>query len=418
MVLFRARFRLHWLASALVALPCALAAQEVAPGDTIHLRLLDRLGSGHRAPTVVRAAVIAPVASDGHVAIPPGSIVTGHVTGAGVERDGGKRHWIALELDDIAIPMGDAANDTLRTKLSMRVAAVDDSRESIDSRGRIVGSSIPSVVRSKRDWAILVLGVFHPVSALVLAATLEGERAERHRAVALDAGTELTVVTASDAMLGRWPEWSEPPQIAANGNADSIVASAPLETSPRAGGAPGDVIALALVGSPDQVSAAFAAAGWTRAVPMTVRGDFVTFLESAKGKGYLAQPMSELDVNGRKPDREYEKVADTFAKRHHLRMWRWPGGIARNDGTQLWLVAATHDTGVMFLTKRHKFTHRVDPRIDEERDKIVNDLVAAHAVAAMSYVRRAAPAGGVTVNGGRSPAVTDWRMAVLVLGAP
>jgi hypothetical protein len=69
----------------------------------------------------------------------------------------------------------------------------------------------------------------------------------------------------------------------------------------------------------------------------------------------------------------------------------------------------------MFSTQRRSFTHRVDPRIDDERDKIVSDLVAANVVAAMSYVPRAAPAGGATVNGARTPAVTDWRMAVVVL---
>jgi hypothetical protein len=95
-------------------------------------------------------------------------------------------------------------------------------------------------------------------------------------------------------------------------------------------------------------------------------------------------------------------------------MWRWPSGASARDST-LWLVAATHDVGVMFLSRERTFTHRVDPRIDEERDKVVSDLVAAGAVRAMSYVARPAPAGGATVNDGRSPAVTDWRMAVLVL---
>lgn len=384
-------------------------------GDTLHLRLLDRLGTDHRAPKTIRALVIAPVETDGRVVAPPGSLVTGYVTGAGMEHNRGKRHWIGLQLDSVSIPVGDSTTDSLHAGIALRIAAVDDARESIDPIGRLAGPPIPSIVRSKKDWAILVLGVFHPVGALVLAATLEGENRERHRKVALNAGTELTAFVTAGTTLARWPRWTPPPPITAGVNPDSIAALSPLHATLRTGGPPGDVISLALIGSAAQVDSAFAAAGYTRAVPMSLRSDFVTFVKAAAGKGYEAQPMSELALDRRAPDREYEKVADTFAKRHHLRMWRWPAGTSTTGDSTLWLVAATHDVGVMFLTKQHTFTHRVDPNIDDERDKVVSDLVAANAVAAMSYARREAPAAGATVNGGRAPAVTDWRMAVVAL---
>lgn len=407
------------MCAAIVALPCALAAQQVAPGDTLHIRLLDRLASGHHASPHVRALVIAPLASaardGGRVTIPPGSILSGSVTGAGKERFGGKRHWIALQLDSIAIPIDDAASDTIRAAISVRIASVDDTREDVDSAGRIVGPPIPSMVRSKRDWAVLILGVFHPVGAIILAATLEGEMAERHRAVSLNSGTELTAVITSGARLSAWSRWMPPPPIAGGVNPDSLALAAPLRTLLREGGAPSDVVTLALIGSAAQVSAAFAAADWTRAVPLTLRSDFVTFVKAAKGKGYAAQPVSQLVLDGRPPDVVYEKVADTFAKRHHLRMWRWPSADAADDSSTVWLVAATHDIGVMFSMQRRSFTHRVDSRIDDERDKVVSDLVAANAVAALTYAPRTAPATGATVNGAKVPAVTDWRMAVLVL---
>ena len=412
------RFRYQLFVAALAAVPGLLAAQEVVPGDTLHIRLLDRIARDRHAPAEVRALVIAPVARDGaRVVVPPGSVVTGRVTGAGTERFDGKRHWLALELDSVAIPIGDETNDTIHANISLRLVTVDDAREIIDSAGRIVGPSIPSVIRSKRDWAVVLLGVFHPIGALVLAATLEGEIAERHRSVALDAGTELTAVITRGTTLHRWTQWMPPPPIASGINPDSLAASAPLRTLLHEGGAPSDVIAIAVIGSSAQVSAAFAAAGWTRAVPLTLRSDFVTFVQAAKGKGYDAQPVSKLVLDGRAPDRVYEKVADTFLKRHHFRMWRWPSVATSDDSTTVWLIAASHDTGVMFSAQRRSFTHRVDPNIDEERDKVVSDLVAANAVAAMSYVTRAAPANGATVNGRRIPAVTDWRMAVVMLKA-
>jgi hypothetical protein len=412
-------FRLLLAAAALIAPSRMLSAQQIAPGDTLHVRLLTRLASGHHAPSHVRALVIAPLVSaasdSGRVVIPPGSLITGRVTGAGIEHFGGRRHWIALRLDSIAVPIGDSASDTLRASISLRIAIVDDSREDIDSVGRIVGPPIPSIVRSKRDWAVLILGVFHPMGAMILAATLEGEIAERHRAISLDRGTELTAVVASGSTLSAWSQWAPPPPLASALYVDSLARTAPMRTLLKDGGAPSDVVTLAMIGSSAQVAAAFAAAGWTRAVPLTLRSDFVTFVKAAKGKGYAAQPVSQLVLEGRKPDIVYEKVADTFVKRHHLRMWRWPSIDARDDSATVWLVAATHDIGVMFSTQRRTFTHRVDSRIDDERDKVVSDLVAANAVAALSYAQRNAPESGATVNGAKVPAVTDWRMAVLVL---
>lgn len=398
--------------------PCALAAQSIAAGDTVHLRLLDRLGADRRASAEVRALVIAPVEDGGRVVLPPGSVVTGLVTGAGMERDGGRRHWIELRPDRAAIPLDDPTGDSIHVDLALRLVAVDDARESIDSNGRVAGPPIPSLLRLKRDWAIFALGVFHPVGAVILAATLEGERKARHAAISLGAGTELTAVSASETALDVWPRWTAPPAIADDAvNPDSIAARSPSRTHFRAGGAPGDVVSLALVGSRAQVSAAFAAAGWTPAAPTSVKSDFVTIAKAVKGRGYGAQPMSELMLEGRPPDLEYEKVADSFAKRHHLRMWRALDAAGRPDST-LWLVAATHDVGLMYLSRQRTITHRVDPRIDEERDKIVSDLVAAKAVREMSWESRTAPPEGATVNGGRTPVVSDWRMAVLELGAP
>ena len=116
---------------------------------------------------------------------------------------------------------------------------------------------------------------------------------------------------------------------------------------------------------------------------------------------------STLVLGGRAPDEVYEKVADSFVKRHHFRVWRWPAGAARDDSSALWLIAATHDVGLTFSKQREAFTHTIDPHVDLERDKVVRDLVATNRVAAMTYVPRTAPVGG--------PMVTDWKLAVLVL---
>jgi hypothetical protein len=413
------RRRLLLSVAALIVAPTLLQAQQLVPGDTIHVRLLERVRNHHRAVADVRALVIAPIAaSDGRIVVPPGSLVSGHVTGGGMEHFDGKRHWLSLQLDSVAVPLEGPSGETIRSGISMRIVGIDNSRETIDSAGRIVGPPIPSIIRSKRDWAVVVLGVFHPIGALALAATLEGGRAERHRAVVLDAGTEMTAVITRGTTLARWCAWRPPPPITSGARPETIAGSSPLHAELREGHVPSDIVSIAVIGSADEVRNAFNAAGWTRAAPMSLKSNLVTFARAAKGEGYRAQPVSELVLGGRPPDDVYEKVGDTFLKRHHFRVWRWPVDGSRNDSTALWLVAATHDTGLMFSKQRHSFTHVVDPRIDLERDKIVGDLVAANHVAATSYVSRAAPQDGATVNGGRAAVITDWRMAVVVLKAP
>jgi hypothetical protein len=77
--------------------------------------------------------------------------------------------------------------------------------------------------------------------------------------------------------------------------------------------------------------------------------------------------------------------------------------------------AATHDVGIAFVRRRHAFTHRIDPLIDAEREKVVNDLCLTGEVAAIDLVERPHPA-----EAGRKAAgdaiETDGRMALVVLG--
>ena len=393
--------------AALLAAPAALPAQQLNAGDTLHIRLLERIHSHHRARPAVRALVIAPVSgADGRILLPPGTILSGHFAGSGTEHFEGKRHWLALQLDSAAVPMYDVASDTAHVAISMRVVGVDDARETVDSAGRIIGPAIPSVIHSKGDLAVVALGILHPVSAIALAVTLEGEMKERHRALTLDAGTELSAVLTTSVTLPRRSEWAPPPSITSGANPDSIARSVPLRATLRARNAPSDIVGIAVIGTAEQLREACAAAGFTRAARTTLGSELKTFVRAAKGEGYGAQPVSELVLGGRAPDEVYEKVADSFVKRHHFRVWRWPARAA-NDSTGLWLIAATHDVGLTFSKQRDAFTHTVDPHVDLERDKVVSDLVATNRVAAMSYVPRAGLAGG--------PMVTDWKLAVLVL---
>src|SRR5256885_7606106 len=88
----------RWLVSfcsAMIVAPAMLSAQQATAGDTLHIRLLDRIRSHHRARPSVHAVVIAPLSgADGRTVLPPGTLLSGRVTGGGMERYNGKRHWL------------------------------------------------------------------------------------------------------------------------------------------------------------------------------------------------------------------------------------------------------------------------------------------------------------------------------------
>src|SRR5207253_5703095 len=92
----------------------------------------------------------------------------------------------------------------------------------------------------------------------------------------------------------------------------------------------------------------------------------------AEMRGYNEAPVSILLLDGRPPDLVFQKQHNTFAARHHLRIWRRPDTF---QGKPVWVCAATHDTAIDFSPENRTFTHKIDPEIDKERAKVVNDLL-------------------------------------------
>jgi hypothetical protein len=128
-------------------------------------------------------------------------------------------------------------------------------------------------------------------------------------------------------------------------------------------------------------------------------------------RGYSEAPVSVLLLDGKPPDLVFEKTLNTFARRHHLRIWRRPASFR---GKPLWAVAATHDIGIDFSAADRTFIHRIDPQIDQERDKVVNDLLFAGHVEAFDLVERpAVPRQGRNATG--DSLETDGRIAILLL---
>jgi hypothetical protein len=317
----------------------------------------------------------------------------------------GKRHVIVLTLTQLVTLDSDTVS------ITARVSGIDNARETVDPAGQILGLPESNPVHSKADWALLALGTIHPVAAVALFATIRGESHERHRTIVFHPGVEMTLRVTADAPLPAWPVWKPPDAVAAPGRLDSLIRSLPPRAFALGGKLPGDLINVVLIGDEADVRAAFRAAGWETADRLSPRTGFDTFVAMAGARGYAHQPVSKLVLDGRPPDIVFQKLTDTFAKRHHARVWHTDSTW---DGRPIFVMAATHDVGLEFSTAKHTFTHRIDPHIDLERDKIVNDLLTAKVVTALSLVPRT-PVPDVTANGRATTIATDWHVAVVAL---
>jgi len=91
-------------------------------------------------------------------------------------------------------------------------------------------------------------------------------------------------------------------------------------------------------------------------------------------------------------------------------LWRRPGSF---DGKPIWVCAATHDIGIDFSQENRTFIHRIDPHVDRERAKIVNDVLLTGQVKSLALVERPAVPNHAR-NATGDEIETDGQMAVVV----
>jgi hypothetical protein len=191
---------------------------------------------------------------------------------------------------------------------------------------------------------------------------------------------------------------------------EQLAVSEPYRTTSGRPPVLADVTNVLLIGTAAQLTETFERAGWTTAAALSLRSDVKTFLAVAGREGYKEGPVSVQTLDGRPTDLVFQKQNDTFAKRHHVRIW----GRGTWEGVPVWLAAATHDIGIKFEPADASFTHRVDTHIDLERDKVINDLAFAGGPAAAYLNRTAVPAS--VINAGNDRLETDGRLAVVIFG--
>ena len=159
-------------------------------------------------------------------------------------------------------------------------------------------------------------------------------------------------------------------------------------------GIPGDPLNVGLVGDKADVVLALRKAGWYPADPITLKSSIEIAGSVVLDRPYRDAPVSTLLYDGRKQDLAFEKpIGDSADRRNHVRLWQVIDKGA--EGRPVWLGSATLDHSVGLNKYNGQFTHHIAPDVDDERNALIADLVAAKLVTALYSVSGVGP----TFNG-------------------
>jgi hypothetical protein len=386
-----------------------LTIREVPAGTRLEIRLTSTVGSyASKAGSPVSAVLIAPVRVGGELLLPAGSILSGTVKS--VRRVGlGILHETAgmsLEFNEIILP------DDETLPLSARVIAVDNGHERVDKSGEINAMRMTSSVGYRFSGYIrmaLMLDIHAELAAWAIK-TLVVHVPEPELYFKPGVELSLKLTEALPARAQQEPE-DAPRRLSETerDSLDGIFTTLPDRTTDPSNHKPSDLINVMFVGSREQIAAAFRAAGWAEAAPCNMRSRLSGVRAFVEGRSSNSFPMARLRLNDSEADMSWQKDLDDMSKRHHIRIWKqdqmW-------DGQEVWVGAATRDIDFAYMHHGSAMTHRIEENIDQERDKIANDLAFTSYVDVLDWAERSS-LPSVTRNGTGDLMTTDKRLAVM-----
>ena len=381
--------RVRLLLFAIFFIFVSLAFASPTEQFTLEVRLLTHLTSYEsKNGSQFECVVIRPLEINGRIAVPAGTKILGTVrhalpVGMGVVRERAKL--------DLAFEQYETA-DGRRFPLIGRLSAIDNAREQVTPQGVIKGvlaakqpnqfifgvwerpsmtlfarSLIGLTGASSQIWEKFELGPIGAGALMALrCALVRFPEPEIHLPPGAD--MKLAVKLPPEELAGEQVERPEE----ASEDLEKWIQSEPYEIDRPDGKAAGDIINMVFLGSRDQLTNAFQVAGWQLADPSTKRTLSHTYSSFNVMHEYPTAPVSRLLYRGAEPELVFEKMLNTVTKRHHIRVWH--AGVV--EGNDVWVGAATHDTGVAFHMP-FNFTHKIDSNIDDERTKVMTDLTFA-----------------------------------------
>ena len=400
------------LLTLLLLLP--LPGQELPAGTKLDVRLKSKVASeSSKADDPVEAVLLIPVVVQNQVLVHAGAIVQGKVTQVHAIDQSNPRATLKLEFNTLIDPKGKGKT----TQILARVSQVDNAREAVDEAGQITGIIPSETLSARMDQGLEKLAARLGGLASVLQTAKDSFVQESKPEILYTPGVEIQLELVKPASPEGSPEGLDALSVKPIQDEDKLVAlvnEQPFQTVADKPPRPSDITNLMFLGSRELVESAFKQAGWSPAAERNRKSEIETLRAIVEARGYSEAPVSVLLLADQKPDLVFQKQNNTFAKRHHLRIWRRPGSFLDRD---IWVSSATHDIGIAFSKATRQFTHRIDGAIDGERAKVMADLALAGAVDRYSMVER--PAIPLEVRRADGAWVTtDGEIAVVFLREP
>jgi len=397
---------------AILASAAILPAETIPAGTPLEIRIQQPISSySTPAGTKITGILISPINEGGNILVPLGTTVQGSVIS--VRRVGlGFAHETAeiqLRFDQLVLA------DHGSFPIQVRITSVENARESINKKGGIQGIRSTSTLSNRASGIVGSLAFGDPIAAIFTTAGSASVLRFSEPEITLPSGTELLGQLVAPVELPDTEQQTVSPIATSDDQRRELaemVHKLPFRTfTSGKKELPSDFTNLAFIGSADALTRAFAASGWVIVDTLSAQSTYGTIRSVAENQGYKRAPMSILVLDGKDPNYSYAKTLNTFSKRHHLRIWTtrqtW-------NGQQVWTSSSTHDIGIGFSKKDKTFIHLIDSNIDNERAKVVNDLIYTGCVSGVQLVTRPWLPKDAK-NGTGEELITDGRVAVLEL---
>ena len=370
-----------WL---LPAIAICAGAVTIPVGAEIQLRLTTAVSSAKPSGQPVSAVAIAPVLVNGTAAIPLGAKLEGvtadaHANQPAANGNAEQPATVRIQLTKISDGHGQSK------PITCALEGVDNAREAVDQSGLITGITASRTFTSLADQGIDKVTAKYGDFGGMLANVKKAIVKPADPAIDYQPGVEFTVKLAQPLDWNPSPDPHPVSAITPLDKLQAFVAQQPFRTAALKPPSPSDLTNLMFIGSKDQIETAFKDAGWFVATLPGRASNFRTAQAIIENRGYDEAPMSILTLDGKEADMTYEKQNNTFESRHHIRLWQ---AAQPFDGKPVFIGAATHDVKIYFSQTSRSITHGIDPNIDKERTKVLNDMIFTGKVQAAALVDR------------------------------
>ena len=392
--------------------PVAVSRQESSPanslllpkGTILYVRLETPVSTtSSKVHQKVAAQTVRQNFIGGKVAVPLDAQLTGEIEKLQTSTTPDDPSVVVIHFTQLELPGEKPVN------LTCHLTEVENARETVLKDGTIQGVVASDLGSTYVDNALGKLAQQLPSMSGAIESFEKKQIGTPDTAISYPAGTDMEVALDNPLPVRKFfaPAAAEQIPETALGAVREVLAKAPQRSATQKN-TPGDPLNLVFIGSEQEIRQAFQKAGWDIPAIRQTQSIAKTVQAVVQGAGYGVAPISNLYLYGRPQDLAFEKVLNTFAMRHHLRLWRAP--IAAPGGSPLWLGAAVHDTG--FDIHPGVASHATNPDLDAERTKVGADLLATGSVAAEQLVTPPHPLShGLTGTGGAWQ--TDGQLLVI-----